>query len=192
MCDAYLMTSCLIFCDNHWSAAVFICAICGIAITKCCWSYPTWWQWAVCWCIYIQLINVTMSDYKKSLWSTDVNISLDKCHYVLIITKSSWFLDDPSWSCHGESFTSMQMHAELSPVLMSAAAFISSGWSGFCVCVLEIVLFLALCSFPPFPNYSNVHADLAMQCSVWVTEFIVCLWSVDFWHHLPEVFICWY
>ena len=32
---------------------------------------------------------------------------------------------------------------------------------GLILCALEVMLSLALMSFPPFPNYSNVHVDLA-------------------------------
>ena len=161
--------------------------MCGTAITKCWWSYPTWWQWVVCWCIYVQLINVILIK-TKSLWSTDEKILIDT---ITVPSNNkvypfSWWLFQ---SCYGESFFSMCFFVK--PFLsfcILLLSFTSPRWSVF-VCCGGCVVF-GIISYP-FVSKVFKWPGWFRKAVYQFTKFIVCLWSVGFCHLFPGVIFYW-
>ena len=93
------------------------------------------------------------------------------------MAKSLQIFDDPSWTCHGESFLIMYWFAKYLLVFYFIATF-SFLLSVMYLCVLYVILSLALCSYLPFPYCSNVHAHLFEQSGIldiWACHlFVFC------------------
>ena len=120
----------------------------------------------------------------KSLWSADVNIStwlLSLCPNNNKVHPVSWWsiLIFWWWKFLHHVFACWAL---VCPFVYCHFALFLLG--DLFLCVLEAVLFLALCPFFLLPNYSNVYVELAMQSGLGVHLSLFPGYLVSSLHHL--------
>ena len=149
LCKCTMLIWWHIFFDSLWMPlicnCVYLCKLCQVLIHL---SYVMK-QWGVVWFKHVHLIHVTMSWLQQSLcdqlmWTPD----FDKCHCVLIITKSLWSPYHLFWSyCSGSFLILFLLFEFWLAFLTIAACFIFSWLISVCIfwllhCLLWYVFYL--------------------------------------------------